>query len=183
MDGYEDAPGVHRELPRQSHRIITYEGKGWVEHHIYSEQKEQWFHLASSPKGVTVSEVRNRVVMGPVTVDKTVTYDPPAYASVFPFEVGQTWHGSWSGKTSGDYTGKTLDHGTITIGGENVEVWITEVVMHMQGEVQGSVVTRSWVAPSLALVVKQYQDSSVDAGPGKYRSEWTGQLTSLHPQR
>ncbi|HET7483019.1 MAG TPA: hypothetical protein VFK89_09175 [Actinomycetota bacterium] len=183
VDGYEDAPGVHRDLPKESHRIITYEGNGWVEHHIYSEQKEQWFHLSSSQQGVAVSEVRNRVVMGPVTVDKTVTYNPVAYATVFPLKVGQTWHGSWSGKTSGDYTGKTIDHGTMTIGGEDVEVWVTEVVMHMHGDVEGSVVTRSWVAPSLALVVKQYQDSKVDAGPGTYRSEWTGQVTSLHPQR
>ena len=183
IEGYEQAPGVRRDLPRESHRIITYEGTGWVEHHIYSEQKEQWFHLASSSKGVSVSEVRNYVEIGPITADKTVVYNPPAYVSVFPFEVGQTWKGTWSGKTSGDYTGKTIDHGTIDIGGEKVEVWVTEVLMHLHGDIEGQVLTRSWVAPNLALVVKQYQDSSVESGPGTYRSEWSGQLTSIHPQR
>lgn len=183
IDGYEDLPGVHRDLPKESHRIITYEGSGWVEHHIYSEQKEQWFHLAPSDEGVEILDVRNRVESGPVTVDKTVVYNPPAFASIWPFKLGQTWQGSWKGKTSGTYDGKTIDHGNITIDGETVEVWVTEVSMEMHGDVEGTVLTRSWIAPELALVVKQYQDSNVEAGPGHYHSEWRGQVTSLHPQR
>jgi len=184
IEGYERAPGVQRQLPRRSHRIISYEGeREWVEHHIYSEQKEQWFHLGSSDEGVSVSEVRNRVEMGPVTVDETVTYNPPAYVSRLPFQVGQTWKGSWDGDTRGTYTGKTIDHGTIVIGGTEVEVWVTEVKMEMRGNMEGTALTRSWVAPEYSIVVKQYQETNVKSGPGEYRSEWEGQLTSLQPQR
>ncbi|MDQ3940168.1 MAG: hypothetical protein M3238_02330, partial [Actinomycetota bacterium] len=176
--------GVRRDLPERSHRVITHEGENaWLEHHIYSEQKEQWFHLGISKDGVATSKVRNRVEMGPVEVDRTVVFNPPAFVSVFPWKLGQSWKGSWSGKTSGDYTGQTIDHGTLTIDGEKVEVWVTHVVMQMRGEVEGEVITRSWVAPELRLVVKQYQRTDVVSGPGEYRSEWTGQVESIHPRR
>ncbi len=184
IDGYERGPGVERRLPKRSHRIIQHEGKNkWVEHHIYSEQKEQWFHLGMSQQGVAVSEVRNRVEMGPVEVDRTVMFDPPAFVSTFPFQVNQTWDGTWEGKTRGSYSGKTIDHGFLTIGGERVEVWVTEVHMEMSGEVEGTVITRSWVAPDYNIVVRQYQESNVESGPGSYYSEWEGQMLSLHPQR
>ena len=184
IEGYERAPGIQRKLPRRSHRIISYEGdREWVEHHIYSEQKEQWFHLGSSDQGVAVSEVRNRVEMGPVTVDETVMYNPSAYVSRFPFKLNQTWKGSWDGDTRGTYTGKTIDHGTIVIGGTEVEVWVTEVKMEMRGDMEGTALTRSWVAPDHSIVVKQYQETRVKSGPGEYYCEWEGQLTSLRPQR
>jgi hypothetical protein len=184
MDGVERGPGVERRLPKRSHRIITHEGgNNWEEHHIFSEQKEQWLHLGMSRDGVAVSAVRNRVVMGPVEVDRTVTYDPPAFVSRFPFGVGQTWKGSWEGKTRGHYRGKTLDHTTLTIGGEEVEVWVTEVVMEMTGEVEGTAVTRSWVADDYNMVVRQYQETDLKAGPSSYYSQWEGQVLSLQPQR
>ncbi|MGH2806518.1 MAG: hypothetical protein ACRDKT_04505 [Actinomycetota bacterium] len=184
IEGYEQAPGVRRDLPRRSHRIITYEGdNAWQEHHIFSEQKEQWFDLQISRAGVATTAVRNRVEMGPVTVDRTVTYNPPCFVSRFPVRVGQTWEGSWSGKTSGTYVAKTFERTTLTIGGEQVDVYGTEVIMDLTGEVEGRVVTRSWVAPHYSLVVKQYQESKVRSGPGDYYSEWSGQVTSLHPQR
>ena len=183
IQGYEQGPGVRRELPRRSSRVITHEGGDrWLEHHIFSEQKESWFHLGSSSEGVAVSRVRNRVEMGPVEVDKTVVYDPPAFVSVFPYRLGQTWKGSWSGKTSGSYNGRTIDHGTMTIDGERIEVWVAEVVMRMRGEVAGQVITRSWVSMEHKLVVKQYQKTDVESGPGAYRSEWTGQVVSLEPR-
>jgi hypothetical protein len=127
--------------------------------------------------------VRNRVVFGPVTNDKTVVFDPMMYVSQFPFELGQRWEGEWSGKTSGEYTGRTFEHTTMTIGGEEVEVWATEVRMTMRGEIEGTNITRSWVAPEYRLVVKQYQEIEVTSGPADYYCEWTGQLVSLDPQR
>jgi hypothetical protein len=182
VEGYEQAPGVRRDLPSRSQRVITWEDNGaWTEHHIFSEQREEWFGLVVSDQGVATTDSRNRVVMGPVTADNTVVFDPPVFVSRFPFEVGQTWSGSWSGKTSGDYTGKTFEHGYMTIGDKKVEVYATEVVMHMQGEVSGTVVTKSWVAPEYRLVVKQYQNMDVQAG-ANYKSEWTGTVLSLDPQ-
>jgi hypothetical protein len=183
IDGFEQGPGVRRDLPRKSHRIINHEGKDdWVEHHIFSEQKEQWFGLTISREGVAARQVRNRVEMGPVTVDRTVVFNPVMFVSRFPYAMGQKWEGEWSGDTSGSYKGKTFDHGTLTIGGKEVEVWATEVVMEMRGEVEGDVLTRSWVAPDYHMVVKQYQEANVRSGPGEYYSEWMGQVNSLRPR-
>lgn len=183
VDGYEKAPGVTRQLPKRSHRVINHAGDDrWVEHHIFSEQKEQWFHLGGSQEGVYSTAVRNRVEIGPVEADETVTFDPVMFVSRFPFKVGQTWQGRWEGDTSGSYTGKTLDHGTLVIDGEKVEVWVTEVKMEMHGDVEGTATTRSWVAPDYSLVVKQYQETRIASGPGDYYCEWEGQVRSLHPQ-
>jgi hypothetical protein len=121
--------------------------------------------------------------MGPVTVDRTVTFDPFLYVSRFPMQAGQTWDGRWDGPTRGTYTGQTIDHGTLTIDGKTIEVYVTEVEMQLRGEVEGRVLTRSWVAPEYSMVVKQYQESDVKSGPGDYYSEWEGQVASLQPQR
>ncbi len=183
VEGYEQAPGVRRDLPSRSHRVITHQGaSAWTEHHIFSEEREQWMNLNVAPEGVTVTSVRNRVVMGPVTVDKTVTYNPAVFVARFPPKVGRTWEGSWSGRTSGEYTARTFDHTTLVIAGEEVEVWASEVIMYMRGEVEGRVITRSWYSPKYRLLVKQYQNMDAKTGPGEYRSEWTGQVVSLQPQ-
>ena len=184
IDGFEEIPGTHRELPERSNRIITHEeGYAWTEHHIYSEQKEQWFGLVNTQEGVAATTVRNRVVFGPVTNDKTVVFDPMMFVSRFPLKVGQEWEGKWSGKTSGEYTGRTFERTTMAIGGKEVEVWGTEVHMTMRGDIEGTNITRSWVAPDYFMVVKQYQETRVKSGPADYYSEWTGQVLSLEPRR
>ncbi|HYI44136.1 MAG TPA: hypothetical protein VE174_01570 [Actinomycetota bacterium] len=183
IDGYEEAPGVHRQLPKRSSRIITHEGNNnWTEHHIFSEQREQWFGLGISEEGVFTRTVRNRVEFGPVEEDATIVYNPPMFVSRFPMTVNNTWDGSWKGKTSGEYQAKCFERGFLTIGGERVEVFATEVKMEMRGEVEGTATVRSWVSPEHRLVVKQYQETRVTSGPGDYHSEWTGQLTSLDPK-
>lgn len=184
IEGYERAPGTQRQLPERSHRVINHDGSdAWTEHHIFSEQKEQWFGIKVSDEGVATTDVRNRVVMGPVTVDKTVVFNPPMFVNRFPVKVGATWSGEWSGKTSGEYTGKTVERTSLVIGGERVDVVVTEVRMQMRGEVEGTSFVRSWVAPDYSLVVKQYQETNVTSGPGDYYCEWSGQVTSLHPQQ
>lgn len=183
VDGVERAPGVERRLPARSHRLIQHTGAdSWTEHHIFSEEKEMWFGLLVADGCVATKSSRNRVVMGPVTADKTVTFDPVAIASRTPYELGRTWKGSWSGKTSGTYTGRTFEHTYLMIGGERVEVWGSEIVMTMHGEVEGNVITRTWVAPKYSLAVKQYQKTNVESGPGSYFSEWTGQTLTLDPR-
>lgn len=183
VEGYEQAPGVKRDLPARSHRAITHQGAGsWQEHHIFSEEREQWMNLGWREDGVFARSVRNRVVMGPVEVDRTVVYNPPVFVARLPNELGRSWRGSWQGKTSGTYTGRTFDHTTVMIGGEAIEVWASEIVMTMRGEVQGKAITRSWYSPKYSMVVKQYQNMDVESGPGNYRSEWTGQVLSVTPE-
>lgn len=184
IDGYEQAPGIRRDLPSRSHRVITHDGENaWTEHHIFSEQREQWMNVAVSPEGVMARSVRNRVEMGPVVVDNTIIFNPVMFVARYPSKVGQTWRGSWSGKTSGTYTAQTFEKTTVVIEGEEIEVYASEVIMDMRGEVEGRAITRSWYSLEHGMVVKQYQKMDVKSGPGNYRSEWSGQVLSLEPRR
>jgi hypothetical protein len=185
VDGFEQAPGVRRELPREAHRVLTHHSSDpqrWEEHMIFSEQKEMWFDLSIVDNGVVTNSSRNKVTIGPVTQDKTVVFDPPVLVSNWPFKVGNTWSGRWDGKAYGTYEGKTFEHGYVTIEGERVEVYASEVRMQMKGDIEGTVLTRSWVSPKYNIVVKQYMETDVQSGPGNYYSEWTGQVQSLEPQ-
>lgn len=185
IEGYEEASGgTRRELPERSHRIITHGDRGtWTEHHIFSNKRETWFHLDSSSSGSSTTAVRNRIEFTPVVVDRTVTFDPPVRSTRLPFQLNETWSGRWEGRTEGDYDARIFEHTYIVIEGEKVEVWGSEVTMRMRGEVDGVVVTRSWIAPAYDMVVRQYQRMDVESGPGAYRSEWTGQVTSLTPSQ
>jgi hypothetical protein len=183
IEGYEQIPGVRRDLPERSNRVITHYGsRGFVQHHTFSEQRETWNWAAIEPHGVVVEKSRNRVDFGPFTVDRTIHFNPPMQVGPTPYKLGETWRGSWSGKTSGNYQGRTLDHTHMTIDGERVEIWVTEVVLHMQGEVEGDALYRNWVAPEYDMVVKQYEKTSARSGPGEYRSEWMGEVVSLDPR-
>lgn len=185
VQGYEEASGgTRRELPERSHRIITHGGRGsWVEHHIFSDQREEWFEGGRSGSGFVSHAVRNRVQFGPVEVDRTVTFDPDLLAARLPFRINETWSGKWTGRTEGEYRARVFEHAHFIFDGERVEVWGTEVVMTMRGEVEGEVITRSWIAPAYDLVVKQEQRMTVESGPGTYHTEWTGRVTSLTPSR
>jgi hypothetical protein len=185
IDGYEETSGgMRRSLPEESHRIVTHGASGrWVEHHIFSDQREQWFELGSSDEGLVTSSVRNRVQFGAVEVDRTVSFDPHLLGARMPFRLNDSWSGAWKGRTEGQYEATILEHSFLTIDGERVEVWKTEVFMQMRGEVEGEVMTRSWIAPAYGLVVKQYQRMVVASGPGEYRTEWVGQVRSLTPAR
>ncbi len=183
VEGYEEASGgTRRDLPRESHRIITHgPGGTWVEHHIFSREREEWFEVDRSDAGFLTDAVRNRVEFGPVEVDKTVTFTPSVLGARVPFRVDDGWSGSWTGRTEGDYNARIFEHVTMVIDGERVEVWGTEVLMRMRGEVDGEVLTRSWIAPDHGLMVKQHQVISIETGPYSYHSEWTGQVRSLTP--
>jgi hypothetical protein len=175
---------MRRELPKESHRIITHESsETWTEHHIFSNQREEWFEVGRSDSGLVTAAVRNRVQFGAVEVDRTVTFDPVVLGARMPFRLNDSWSGRWEGRTEGEYEARIFEHGYIAIDGKRVEVWGTEIMMHMRGEVEGEVMTRSWIAPAYGLVVKQHQRMSVASGPGQYTTEWTGQLSSLTPSR
>lgn len=183
-NGFEEVPGVRREMPDETNSILTHQGPDrWREHYRYSQEREQWLDLIISPAGVASPSVRNRVVIGPIVADRTVVFDPPAIFARFPSRVGDAWQGSFSGKTNGSYTGRTFENTTLRIGDEDLEVWASEVVMHMQGEVEGDVTVQVWINPLYRLAVKQHQIATIRNGPGTYHSEWTSLLKSVRPQR
>lgn len=186
-EGWEQVGPSRRDLPERSRRIVTVEGeRTWMNDHIYSEQHEEWFPLTVSEQGVASSSYRARVSFGPITQDHTLDFEPPMRFSVFPFEVGQQWQGSWQDPdddTRATYTGRTFEHTTLDIGGERVEAWGVEVVMEMEGDISGTVLTRIWVAPEYRMTVKEFYDQEVTSGPGTYEGEWTITLLSLDPQR
>jgi hypothetical protein len=175
---------MRRELPSRSHRVLTHDdATGWTEHHRYSEQREQWTQASSSRSGIFINSTRNRVQMGPVTEDGTIEFDPPLMVARLPYKRADSWTGSWSGKTHGEYTGRTLRRTSLMVGQERVDVWVSEVVLHMSGDIEGTSVIRSWLAPSYQLVVKQYERTIASRGPAEYRCEWTGQVVSVDPAR
>jgi hypothetical protein len=154
-----------------------------VEHHIFSNKREEWFELNRADSVLRTSAVRNRVEFGPVEVDRTVTFDPHVIGARLPFRVDESWSGTWEGRTYGEYRSEVFERAYIVVEGKRLEVWGTEVLMHMRGEIEGEVLTRSWIAPRYALIVKQYQRISIETGAYSYRTEWTGQVASLTPSR
>lgn len=180
-------PASRRDLPENSRRIVTVEGeRTWLNDHIYSEEHEEWFPLTISEQGVASASYRIRVTFGPVTQDQKLDFTPPVRFSVFPLEVGQQWQGSWEDaedNTRGTYVGRTFEHTTLDIGGEQVEVWGIEVDMEMEGDTSGTVLTRIWVAPKYRMTVKEFYDQEVESGPGTYEGEWTITLKSTTPQQ
>lgn len=183
-DGYERAGGVRRSFPEESQRIITRDGqKGWMQHHYFSEERESWTRFRVTDQGAAISSQRNKVVFGPVTEDSTVTFSPPMLVGPKSLRVGQTWKGSWSGDTFGNYEGRTFEHRHLNIGGERVEAWGVEVLMHMRGEIRGEVLARVWIAPEHGMTVKEEFVQDIEGDFGTYHAEWNMTLKSLEPQR
>lgn len=183
-EGFEEVPGLRREMPPESHALVTHKGSDrWVEHHIYSEERERWLELIGSTAGVSIASIRNRVAIGPFTFDNTVAPEPPPLVHRFPYVLGDAWAGGWSGKTSGTYQARMIEHTTMRIGEETVEVCATEVEMHMEGEVEGDVTIRTWATPRYRIVVREHQIAIIRNGPATYRSDWVSTLLSLRPQR
>ncbi|MGH2746970.1 MAG: hypothetical protein ACRDKB_03470 [Actinomycetota bacterium] len=183
-DGYERAGGVRRSFPEESQRIITRDGKkGWKQHHYFSEERESWTRFRATDQGAAISSQRNKVVFGPVTEDSTVTFSPPMLVGPRSLRVGQTWKGSWSGDTYGNYDGRTFEHRHVNIGGERVETWGVEVLMHMRGEIRGEVRARVWIAPEHGMTVKEDFVQDIEGDFGTYHAEWNMTLKSLEPRR
>jgi hypothetical protein len=182
--GYEKAT-FSRNYPSQTQRIIDTSHGSYQNHHIFSEEHEEWFTLRPGAHGGEMTQRRLRVTFGPVTVDQTVTFDPGIVGVPFPYKLGATWSGSWKGDTSGTYTGKTIDHRTIRVGAENVEVWVEELSLQMRGKVTGTAVTKLWYAPKLGMDAREdgMYDMRSQGTPGTYHTEYTITLTSTHPQR
>lgn len=183
-DGYERAGGVRRSFPEESQRIITRDGRrGWTQHHYFSEERESWTQFRALEEGAAIAYQRNKVTFGPVTEDSTVTFSPPMLVGPRSLRVGQTWKGSWSGETYGNYEGRTFEHRHLNIGSERVEAWGVEVLMHMRGEIRGEIRARVWIAPKHGMTVKEAFVQDIEGDFGTYHAEWTMILKSLRPRR
>lgn len=183
-DGWEEAQGIRREFPEESQRIITQSnGSSWNQHHYFSEEREIWSEFVITKKGAHVAMQRNRAKFGPVTNDSRIDFSPPMLVGLPDPEVGASWNGSWKDQTSGTYTSRIYDHGRMTIGGENIEVWSYEVRMQMRGEMNGTVYAKVVFAPKYALTVQEHYEQNIESGRTHYRAEWTMTLQSTTPQR
>lgn len=183
-EGYEQVNGARRQFPDESQRIITIEGeRSWLVHHYFSEEREIWTHFHWGERGAEVERQRNKVTFGPVTNDSTIDFNPPMLVGPRDLEVGYEWGGSWRDETYGEYSSKVIEHTTLDIGGERVEVWgfAYEIVLH--GKQEGRVTAKVWLAPDYGLTVKEYYKQDLRSSGAQYQAEWTMQLKSLHPEQ
>ena len=183
-EGYESFSGNRRRFPSETQRIVTIDGPTtWTNHHYFSEERQSWWQVHADEDGYVVFYQRNKVVFGPVTRDTTVTFDPPMRVGRAGAEVGDRWSGSWKGKTHGTYEARYFDHTFMTIGGERVEVWGVETFIHLRGEIEGEVHSRTWFSPKHRVPVREHYVQDVQSGPGTYHAEWDMTLKSLDPER
>ncbi|MCA1704903.1 MAG: hypothetical protein LC808_17205, partial [Actinobacteria bacterium] len=83
--------------------------------------------------------------------------------------------------TYGDYSSKVVEHTTLDIGGENVEVWGMSYVINLHGEQEGRVTAQVWLAPGYGLTVQEHYVQDVESSGARYHAEWTQKLKSLQP--
>ena len=182
-DGWEEASGIRRQFPNESQRIITAsDGESFKTHHYFSEEREIWSEFSIRQDGAYLNMQRNKAKFGPVTNDSTITFSPPMQVALAEPKEGATWNGSWKGKTSGSYSSRIVDHGTMSIGGESLEVWGYEVRMQMRGELNGTVHAVIMFAPKYALTVKEHYRQDIQTDRGRYRAEWDMTLKSTTPR-
>ena len=182
--GWEEAAGIRRDFPSESQRIITASnGSSFKQHHYFSEEREIWSDFVITERGAHVAKQRNRAKFGPVTNDSTIDFSPPMLVGLGDPAVGKSWSGRWQGRTSGSYTGRVFDHGTMDVGGESLEVWGYEIRLTMKGELDGTVFARVMYAPEHALTVHEHYTQDIQSERGRYRAEWTMTLKSTTPQR
>ena len=182
-DGWEQAAGVRRDMPKESQRILTHNPDGsWVNHHYFSEEREIWTEFRFSERGAELVWQRNKVKFGPVTNDSRIDFAPPMIVGKEKMHVGMRWEDTWSGDTSGDYKSHVFEQITMDIGGDRVEVWGIEYVINLRGQQKGTVNAQVWFAPEHSMTVKEHYIQDVEASGGKYHAEWTMTLRSLHPE-
>jgi hypothetical protein len=182
-DGWEQAAGIRREMPKESQRILTHNSDGsYKNHHYFSEEREIWTQFRFFKRGAELMWQRNKVKFGPVTNDSRIIFSPPMVVGTDNMQVGQRWADTWSGDTSGDYKSHVFEHVTMRIGDENVEVWGIEYEINLRGEQRGRVDAQVWFAPEYSLTVQEHYIQDVETDAGKYHAEWKMTLQSVHPE-
>jgi hypothetical protein len=183
-DGYEQVGGARREFPKETQRVITWNSQTtWTVHHYFSEEREIWTDFSWGSRGADITKQRNKVTFGPVTNDSSIDFNPAMLVGPKNLKVGYEWGGEWSGDTHGDYQSKIIEHTTMSIGGEQVEVWGMSYVINLHGKQEGRVEAEVWLAPEEGITVQEHYVQDVDSSGASYHAEWTQKLRSMHPER
>ena len=186
--GWESIGPARRDYPTTSRRLITHEGRGvWLEHHIFSEEREVWSQVGVSDEGRFVFYQRNYIAIGPYEEDVKLEFDSPLFGVLFPPHVGQQWSGDASGTTDGErfegtFDAEVLDHTSLSIGGSTVPAWVTRLHLTLRGAYNGDVTVTRWFSPQHGLNIKEDYKAEVSEGPLTFRGEWSVTLQSLTPR-
>lgn len=186
-DGFEEVAGLRRNFPPESQRIVTRaaDASSWTNHHLYSEEHEEWFEASITNGLVLVTEIRINFVFGPFDRDLLIRFNPPMLFVPTRLELNDHWNGSWSGETYGTYTARTFDHSMIVLGNEEVETWANEYKIEMHGEVEGEQQLRAWISPKYQMTVREEYvvTGRISGEPGSYYGEWSMLLKSPSPRK
>jgi hypothetical protein len=182
--GWEEGASIRRDLPETSQRIVRHAGpRTWSNEHIYSNEHEERFDITVTEQGLFSSYTNTEIAFGPFSTDHTLLMDPSMRVGVIPLRLDQRWQGEWSGPTSGSYQGRTVEHTTLVIGGEALEVWGVQLDITLRGEINGTVRSKVWISPRLRMPVKEFYDQQASTARGSYRGTWTITLTDIAPKR
>lgn len=174
---------THIDYPARTRRIITLVSQSYFlseveEKHIFSEPDTYW--------RVTTERYQKRTDLtrfynsgGDQEVDVRPT--PPLIAEKFPYRVGNSWSGSWTGNIYGSYTRKVAARGELLISGEDVEVFKLETYLTFHGEYEGSAYMEDWISPKYKLITSTYFETQGRIGLGEYKSRVKLELESIHP--
>lgn len=182
--GFEETtPGIHRALPEESRRTITHRSTaGWTTHHQYSEQHEEELDVALTARGLVVLSYYFQTRFGPFASERSKVYTPPVLAAPSPPKLGETWEGSWS-DGAGTYSGRTFDHSTIRIDGEEIDAWANELTLTFSGEDSGRATFQFWWSPEHMMTVKEIGTITIQSGARSYHRESEMTLLSTKPAR
>lgn len=192
-EGEEGIGVFSREFPPRSFRSIIHQADGgWSDHHRFSDERESWSSFSIGTDRRLVHSQRNKVVIGPVTKDVTITFRPPLASTLLPWRTGRSWggplrgtaSGSDNGEVTGTVRGQTRGVTSLRIGGMTVSTWIDRLHLELHGAVEGTVDVTRWLAPASGLTVREEYHADVELGGGvTYRAQWSIQLRSLQPVR
>jgi len=182
-DGHEGFEGIFdREFPPISHRTIIHTGPTtWSDHTIFSEERESWNTFEFTEGKRRVRSQRNRIKFAAYERDETVTFNPPILTTTYPWELGRTWRGTFSGETYGSFEARTVRREYMTVGGEPVHAWADRLDVELHGRIEGEVTATRWLSPEYGLTLREEYRADARLGPIHYIAEWSVTLRSVRP--
>ena len=182
-DGHEGFEGIFdREFPPTSYRTIVHTAPStWSDHTIFSEERESWNSFEFGQAQRRVRFQRNRIKFAAYERDETVTFNPPLLSTMYPWELGRTWRGTFSGETYGSFEARTARREYVTVGAERVRAWADRLDVVLHGRIEGEVTATRWLSPDHGLTLREEYRADAWLGPIHYIAEWSVTLRSLRP--